>query len=470
MNWKIKRDRFYSKLYEQYGKDFIIKAGWFEDSNTEDYQIDDSLDIMCTPLHFMNLNAKNNKPCVLLSTGSFAPVHNGHIETMIKTKDYLENMGWDVVGGFFAPDHDEYITAKLGKEAIPFKHRMKYILDAVKNISWLTVDPWAGIFQKYAVNFTDIITRLERYIEKHVGFHIPVIFVCGEDNARFADTFRNEGYCAVVDRPGYSRPMFRIRKYGDERIFYIPNSNDESSTRIRKNQELVINHNYNKRAVIRYTPGQYEHEVNRLLKLISTQFYKIDVIMSDNQNRSIKKIADNIITLDAYTDCKNKLQISREYDYFGFKKLGYTNRPGSPIIQQQIDGLDTTNDFILHDDDIFTGETIRYARNLLERNGINIAGTMTYITANSNEEVIDIRDFILDAPDGGLVVRQSDGSNKRVPYVYPYVCPYVRSSIEDPMRFSIAIWKINLEYAEKMNNQSNVALCKENLKLLQQFI
>lgn len=38
-------------------------------------------------------------------------------------------------------------------------------------------------------------------------------------------------------------------------------------------------------------------------------------------------------------------------------------------------------------------------------------------------EIMDSRDF-LPVPEGGLVVH-----GKRVPYIYPFVCPYVRASI-----------------------------------------
>ena len=53
---RIKKDKFYSVLYDQYGEEFIKEAGYFENSCKEDIEIDDTLDIMCTPINFLKNN------------------------------------------------------------------------------------------------------------------------------------------------------------------------------------------------------------------------------------------------------------------------------------------------------------------------------------------------------------------------------------------------------------------------------
>jgi hypothetical protein len=45
----------------------------------------------------------------------------------------------------------------------------------------------------------------------------------------------------------------------------------------------------------------------------------------------------------------------------------------------------------------------------------------------------------------GLVIQLPNNENARAPYIYPYVCPFNRGSIDNPLEFSIDIWKINAE-------------------------
>ena len=444
MNWKVERDGFYKELYEQYGNDFIVNAGFFEDTAIENYNIENSLDIMCTPLSFMKdalINAK--RPCILLTTGSFSPIHTGHVEAMVKTKEKMETFGWDVIGGFFAPDHDEYISMKLKEEAIPFHYRMKLILEAVKNIEWLTVDPWAGIFQKNAVNFTDIYCRLEMYVKKHLGIQIPIVFVCGNDNARFANAFVNKGYCAIAERPGYDN-KFEITAQMENRIFFVSKSDASSSTEVRK----INKWKKEKKELIVRLSKEIEITHFEILKELENRFENRQMTIIEEQNESIKNVG-NIVTLDPFTtECLAQLKISRNYDFFGIKKLGFINRPGSDNLDSQINHICSyllSKRIILHDDDICSGDTIRFAKQLFKDINIDVIAQMSYTQTGLHEEIIDLRDLLYDEPEGGLVISQLDGSYVRVPYIYPFVCPFIRSSIEDPMQFSIRVWELNAD-------------------------
>lgn len=66
----------------------------------------------------------------------------------------------------------------------------------------------------------------------------------------------------------------------------------------------------------------------------------------------------------------------------------------------------------------------------------------------ADSEILDCRDFFIGDENNGLVVKLPDGKNVRAPYVYPYVCPFLRASIGDPMGFSIDVWKMNMDIFE----------------------
>ena len=52
----------------------------------------------------------------------------------------------------------------------------------------------------------------------------------------------------------------------------------------------------------------------------------------------------------------------------------------------------------------------------------------------------------------------------RVPYIYPYCCPFIRASIANPKEFSIAVWEINAQFFEK--NGRKLSEMDQNWQLL----
>jgi hypothetical protein len=75
-------------------------------------------------------------------------------------------------------------------------------------------------------------------------------------------------------------------------------------------------------------------------------------------------------------------------------------------------------------------------------------GMLTLAKAQADEEILDCRDFIIGGENNGLVVH-INGKSYRVPYIYPYCCPYIRASVILPMKFSIEVWKMNRDYYRK---------------------
>lgn len=62
---------------------------------------------------------------------------------------------YTVVGGFLSPSHDDYVTGKLGNEAIPAVHRLAMIERALESSSWICAEPWEATIA-YFVSFHQV--------------------------------------------------------------------------------------------------------------------------------------------------------------------------------------------------------------------------------------------------------------------------------------------------------------------------
>ncbi len=450
---KVKIDPFYGELHSLIN---VEDAGYFDDALPLGETVDYGLNILCTPLVTLRHNLlkdQTKKPCILLNTGSFCPVHEGHLEMMTSAKDYIESLGYNVVQAYVSPGHDEYILAKNKDQAIPVHHRIKLINDAIKEqslSSWLSVDPWEGVFNKVAINFTQVIYRLEEYVRLHLGTPIPVFFVCGGDNARFAYSFVMRGQCIVVGRPGYDSSFEHYSKKLKwfEWIHFVPGTNDMSSTSVRKESQP---YKHKKKSLKLRSLGK-DFEGDKLLTILERQFKSIKINRLCTQYKKYKslkkKVGSEILSLDEFIAGDHNLQISRLYDNFGLNRIGYTNRPGSLTLNEQLahnfDCL-VPKDLTVFDDDIHTGGTMKFVFKLFSDQDFSVKdwSKISFQMSKADEEVLDAHDFQLWLGIGGLVTELPNGVQTRVPYIYPFVDPYVRCSVGQPLVFSLQIWMMN---------------------------
>jgi nicotinic acid mononucleotide adenylyltransferase len=462
---KINEDYYYADLYKKYGREFLEEAGWFPDTSEIGFLSRVFLHEIVTPVNHLirdNKLKNANKPCVLINTGSFCPMHAGHIEMMECAKRELEQIGFDVVGGYLSPGHDEYIFSKNKEQAIPINYRIQLINDAIKDIDWLSVDPWEGIFTDVAINFTEVVRRLELYLKDILGHDVPVFFVCGGDNARFALSFLDKGNCVVVNRPGYEDRFNKYKEqigYHQDRIFFAEGGNSMSSTEVRKT--FKWNRPQKKKLQLRVSNHDLDKEIIELLKphYSSINLHDMGIqrmrFWDDNHTKNVISL-DSLIDGPTNSNHSFNLEISRKYDFFGMNKLGYTRRPGSKPFSEQIEVIDKAISYYLFDDDIHTGGTMRFAKKLLEDNGIRVCGIKSSNINNSEDEILDARDFIFGLKNSGLVIQvpggHEHGSAVRVPYVYPFVDPTSRCSIDKPLDFSIQVWEMNVKYWSKFSD------------------
>jgi nicotinic acid mononucleotide adenylyltransferase len=444
---KILADPFYGPLWPLLGWEGLQEAGFFEDQAPAPLNYLDSLNWCCTPFHLPS--AKTAKPCVLLSTGAHCPPHAGHIEAMLQARHHLQQQGYEVLAGYLSPGHDEYIQAKTGAQALDIHQRLALLQELILSQGqgdWLRVDPWEGLFNTVAINFTLVIARLQAYLSRHWGQEIPVFYVCGADNARFALSFLLQGQAVVVGRPGYEQPWqhYRQRLGHLAHVHWVWANNPLSSTALRAQQGIKPR---SSTCTLLLRLEEQDAREQPLLSLLQTHFEQVKIQTLREQRSRFEQYLKRevgLISLDAFLLGDFSLAISRAYDYFGQCFLGFVPRPGAPDLSVQVAALPKGRYWLL-DDDSHTGRTLAFAQALLEAAGLEIEGWQTLQGQEQGAEILDARDFCLAAPQGGLVLSWK-GRALRLPYCYPYVCPRVRASIGRPMAFSRSVWVLNRDY------------------------
>jgi len=167
--WKVLRDKYYSEIYREYkNEDLLVRAGFVPDPFTLDEIDFYNINLLTTPFDKLKSNIDTiDNPIVLLSTGGFYPIHNGHIKMMEDARKVLTENGYGVIGGYLSLSHDDYISTKpyyINDQYESVNEDREYL----KNNDWLMIDPWESIYVRTPINFTDVIERLEQYLQKYV--------------------------------------------------------------------------------------------------------------------------------------------------------------------------------------------------------------------------------------------------------------------------------------------------------------
>jgi len=368
-DWKIKGDPFYGPLYAAEGFSAIERAGFFFDSSDIPISVEGSLSYLCTPTSHVRGNVKQaRKPVVLLSTGALCPAHEGHVQMMMAAKDTMEREGFDVLGGYLSPGHEEYVRGKTKAQYIETHERLAIIEKLIHEMgqeNWLAVDPWEAMGVNVAVNFTIVVLRLEAYLRHHVDPRIEVVYVCGGDNARFCEAFRFRGRACIVSRPPHTEFLRWKESNNNPRIHWAYLDNPISSSQLRNHGSSTKNRITKVYLRREYVDPREEAIANALRKRF--EVYEVSI---PHQRNLVPWKGSNAtyVSLDGMLPARHNLSMSRIYDIGGYRKLGYDARPGSPPLEDQIKKLPQS--FYLFDDDIHTGGTMRFAQDWVSRYGI----------------------------------------------------------------------------------------------------
>ena len=505
--WKILRDAYYSEVYKKYlSIDIVIKAGFILDNLELEDMNYYNLDFLTTPVSKIIENIKETnieKPVVLLTTGGFDPIHDGHLYMMDFAKKTLEKNGYNVVGGYLSPSHESYVSTKPYYKINAFE-RLDLCQECVKDSDWLMIDPWESIYVKTYINFTDIIQRLELYLKKHVNPNIQVAYVFGGDNSEFMYCFENKGIGVCVEREGYSEKFTQMKKkFKGKNNFFINNKSivsTYSSRNIRqregynykkqnytkedgnyviRNEGTIPLKNYEKNLSQELLEKAHKNFLKQLIILFNQAFdNKLD-IKTINMQEQLKK-ANSIlngkqtISLDTYYRGTYDIQTSRLFDISDIQKkyISLIGRIGYESIEEQIEKIKDGN-YILVDDDSATGKTIREVMSKLpERINIEKIELLADALKEKIFDIVDLRDFIIGVQNGGLVGKLPNHEIARAPYMLPYVCLKSRASISPSkeMEMSIKLWKMNKKFYQEIGGNISLKETDVGFKKLMNYI
>lgn len=500
---KILRDKYYSEVYKKYlNIDTVIKAGFILD----DFDLDEefyNLDFLSTPVSKIinNLDkTKSNNPVVLLTTGGFDPIHDGHLYMMEFAKETLEKNGYDVVGGYFSPSHEAYVSTKPYCKTSSYE-RVELCQEVVKNSNWLMIDPWESLYVRTYINFTDVIQRLELYLQKHVNPNIQIAYVFGGDNSEFMYCFENTGIGICIEREGYSDKFEEMKKkFTGENNFFINNKSivsTYSSRTIRKrnaynvsekdyclddgdyvirNEGLIPLENYKNSNNLEEAQNYFLEQLKRLFSESFNNKLNIKSIDMKKQLEiaNLKLKNEKTISLDTYYKGMYSIETSRLFDISDVQKnyINLIGRIGFEGIKSQIEKI-KSGKYILVDDDSATGKTIREITSLLpERINIDKIYLLASIFNEKIFDIVDLRDFIIGANNGGLVVRLPNKEVARAPYMLPYVSLKSRATIpvSKEMEMSIKLWKLNKEFYQNIGGKIKLSQTDYGFKKLMNYI
>ena len=498
--WKVLRDKYYSEVYKEYkSEEMLTRAGFVEDSFTIDEIDFYNINLLTTPFDKLKIHDENKIPVVLLSTGGFYPIHEGHIKMMEEAKNILIDDGYDVIGGYLSLSHDDYIKTKPFYISDEYE-RVNEDREYLKDNDWLMLDPWESIYVRTSINFTDVIERLELYLQKYVNKKIKVAYVFGGDNVEFMHCFKKHGIGICINRNGYNDLFELTKKIKNKNMYFIESdekTSSLSSRNIRKdktkktieyrelgnylirNESILPLKNLIKDNNIELLKELQEEFLNKFMRILSNAFDNkifIKVMNMEFQLRNAYKYLENkkTINLDSYFRGTYNIETSRLFYISSYqdKYIKLIGRLGHETIQKQIEKI-KKDSYILVDDDSVTGRTIKEIKGLLPQ---DVKIKETYLLANSLNEkvfdVVDLRDFIIGIENSGLVVQLPNGEYTRAPYMMPYVNLTTRASIppNKEREFSISLWQMNKEFYLKYNKKIKLKDTDSNFISLMKYI
>ncbi len=441
--WKALRDPLYRALYQRTNSvDTLIHAGFFDDGldcGVEELTASDPR-FICTPLKKINKGISvGADQYILITTGAFSPVHNGHLAMMKAAIRKIEAEGNLVAGAYFCPGHDSYVGSKYGGSAkISAAERVHMLELACEADHDLSVDPWAARYLPCEVNFTDVMIRMRRYMEQHFRNDLKYAYVYGSDNAGFSEVLEGSDFRAL--------PITRT---------------EESSTSVRKGDLDLLPAPVREYLASKWPSGVYQirddkvgdpHLRRAVIDLLTeTQAPNtIEVLDVDNQRRWAREILGDTptISLDPLYCGTHNLDMCRVFHAADFQARGVISpRPNCDPIHIQAERI-PKGDYVLVDDDVATGVSIRTAKLQLGIAGVNTV--QDFILANLDTQpddvmdVVDVRDFMINTLHGGLVVSHLDRLC-RAPYLLPFVNLRTRAMIEPnrEMALALRLWKFN---------------------------
>lgn len=368
---------------------------------------------------------------VLCTTGAFDPLHVGHIDMLVEAKYQLESRGLKVAGALIQPDHDVYVSAKH-PDAHCTADRIQWAQDYTREMPWIAVDPWPSTYQDRQLNYTMILRRTERYLNRLGKYQ--VVYVFGSDNAGFADAFLPHEYVCIQrtaasstesrktviwplwDRPSYMGGDYLIR----DDLAWATERWSAPDMRLHLRAFMI-------RLKASFM-GVWPHYVPK----------ELDVA---KQQRIVDEQLIPPVNFDAVTGGTH--WVTRLFHPCAAQYHPVDWR--TSMLE-----LIPAGEHVLFDDDIASGTTLNYIKSQTPQiKWLHHVSLAQAVHPGPIFDIVDARDFLFGSRLGGLGIKWQ-GSSYRAPYINPWVDLTSRAKIPPAKQaaFTKAVIQANMRFFE----------------------
>ena len=417
------------------GKD-LIRYGYYDDGVTSP---DWGPATTPVPVGAVRACGASERPAVLVMTGAMDPMHEGHGEALEIARRRLEGLGFQVVHTHVAPDSHVYAKMKRPMGAGSDEERAA----SVKALSYVCDEDCMR--HPGRPNYTSILLHIQHKWQQH-GMS-PVVFnVVGSDNALFAEVTAayDPGSFGTVIVETSRQEEFSVREDADRNILVCSRGGRKyasmSSTTVRSgNHSSDLPVMYIKDDLDYYTTNRKFHDelINALEGMYTSYGYQVKVghyrtqveeLVKRTASKYSQEIENGAITvsLDRHIPAQVRFPIHRLFQSDTLQKMGYL-----PDRHLQVH---SGQKFILLDDDMDTGNGMRFVKHIIGAQGGETIGVETIYQDPGREfDVMDASD-VTTIGGTGLVVQSPDLTRSRIPYLHPFLDLQRFSSVPDSQK------------------------------------
>lgn len=419
------------------GKD-LVRYGYYDDGVTSP---DWGPATNPIPVGAVRACRASERPAVLVMTGAMDPMHEGHGEALEIARRRLEGLGFQVVHTHVVPDSHVYARMKRPMGAGSDEERAA----SVKALGYVCDEDCMR--HPGRPNYTSTLLHIQHKWQQHSMS--PVVFnVVGSDNALFAEVvaaYNPAGFGTVVVEKGSQEEGLSPVKEDTSRNILVCGRGGRkyasmSSTAVRSgNHSSDLPVMYIKDDLDYYTTNRKFHDelINALEGMYTSYGYQVKVghyrtqveeLVKQTASKYSQEIENGAITvsLDRHIPAQVRFPIHRLFQSDTLQKMGYLPDRHLRVHSGQ--------KFILLDDDMDTGNGMRFVKHIISAQGGETIGVETIYQDPGREfDVLDASD-VTTIGSTGLMIQSPDLTRSRIPYLHPFLDLQRFSSVPDSQK------------------------------------